>query len=357
MDAAQPNPAVQQAAAAAANDANFTKTASKLNVFRNDPTKDLETPKQWLKRAIQAKAAAHWNDADALAHIGLALAQDAKVWFETLELNEDYLPTWDYFVEQFKYTHCPELSLKGTLRNTEAMKQLPGETIQKYFTRVRAAVDEYRLSLPPRQLSLHGLPENVTEEQRQIAINYAREQIVLHTKHLMKVRVMGIMLNGLLPVFQEYLSTQNHGNNPETAARLLTTYETDLNKKVATTKVMPVHIAEVNCTEEKPIQNMNQDQYDEIDARIEAVMNRRNQRSNSNQQNRANQSTTSRTNNDQKNSSKVQCLFCKKYGHVQVQCRSRKAANMPCLGKDNVPYYPKGEPNPMIKQNKPDFQN
>lgn len=353
---------VQQAAAAVNN--FYNKNVSKLSTFRNNST-DVDTPRDWILRAEQAKDAAQWDDAAALANIALNLAEDAKVWFITLKLNQDYQPTWAYFLSQFKKAFVPALTMKTVHIQSEQIRQKPGETIISFYNRIRLSLEDYRALIPQMELDLEGLPAEAVDATRPGYFQYAAAQIRKYGKHMMRVRCMTLLEIGLLPEYAHFLMTQNYQNNPDVAAELLQEFEQKkhLEKKLLESGASKgFKIAAVHHEQEEEVPAQKEESPEDIYEKIEALyrripprstgFNKSNNQQSSKPENRSYNQSSSNSNS---NSNPIKCLFCGKTGHTQVKCFKRKENNMPCIGKDKEPWYPKGEKN-RFEQKKQDFQ-
>lgn len=391
LPAAQANPDIPAPAAAAAvpagaqaaaamPDIHLARTNAKLLTFKGDLKLDPETPRDWLNKFIAAKNAAHWNDADALSNVSLLLAKEAKTWFDTLKVRHDYQHTFAYFEENFTDVFIPEITQKGTQKKTENVKQKPNERIQLFYARILSYSEDYKAAMPKMTINRLGLAEGLNAEMEQHCINFAVAQCTRLTRHWMDLRNLAILQNGLLPHYAKHLNTQNFNNDVELAVRLLSDYEKNLmsqGEMKTPSQLIEEIQEEQSAKQDEPQQKEKDIDEDKIEALFQKFTmknsnqnrNYQNNRNNSNNSNNSNNYQRNNQNNQQNNqsnngqnnrrfdTSKMKCLYCQKVGHAQVQCNLRKQRNMPCIGKDNKPYWPPGEKNPFINQNQnQDFQ-
>lgn len=350
---AQAQAQAQVQAQALLNNMEFrNKNLSKLVTFYAEDKKDTMNPKDWIMRVMQAKEAAHWVDEDAINNVGLLMAGDAKIWFDALKLNENYQATWEYLVNEFKRAFVPSLTRRSIARLSENLKQRHDEPVRKFYDRIRTTLDDFRTLLPARNLDLDGLEQGIDDAERQRSLNYAAVQIRKDRCFVTRIRTLCCLENGLLPDYFEYLMTQVYDDNPDVAIQKLEDYEKAKKHEKKITK-----IAEVQEDEESSVAKESTPE-DMLESKIEAVFtkffNKNQGKFNGNNSNNSNYKKSG--NSDSRSSDKPRtCYYCGKPGHSQIQCNKRKANNMPCIGKDKVPYFPPGEKNPFENKKK-DFQ-
>lgn len=349
--------AQNNAAGAAAAREFYNKNISKLATFRANSKLDAENPREWIIKAIQAKEAAHWNDEDALANIALCLADEAKNWFLNLKLSSAYEPTWDFFVAQFKFAFVPSLSFVSVAKQAENLNQKNGEPIIKFFTRIQTALEDFRTLLPTYTIDMEDMEQPLRDEDElsEMALRWCQNHLRRYAQFMNRARAFATLANGLLPDYQAYLMTQPHNNDAELAVRFLVAYEQmrqNGTAKFTIAAIQPDH----EETQPEPEQTSTQISPD-MESAIEAILQKRGFPNKfQNQQNSSARSSNNQNNqSNQDNKSQIKCLFCQKPGHNQYKCYRRKQLKMPCIGKDNEPFFPKGEKNPFQKKDK-DFQ-
>jgi len=320
---------------------------TKLPEFWGQKDKDSISANEFVKRVDKLKSANNWSEKVAFDNVGLALKGEANVWLDsqvTLKHIEGDREQWSIIRPYFKEEFATESDDKLILDGLAHMAMRPTENVRSFFGRLNAvnkvikdAYDSYTIK------PAAPVPDNNGNITMPLANFQAYQKALID--NVMEFNILNQFRAALLPELRRVINLQPIETlNLDTAVRLATIELRSREESKGSSKIQAV-------------------QQDEQDDNVEAITQNRQQRfAPSNQQNRGQQNRQNyrpqnnyRPNNQQQwrsgpnsnsgpgnnsNRNKTTCIFCKKLGHRQEDCRKRINANQPCLDANGKTFWP-----------------
>jgi hypothetical protein len=323
---------------------------SKLPVFQGD-NKDPFTAEQWMDRIVGAKRAATWSDENALLHMKNAMRKAALLWFENLERSIGLAASQNFNAvsRTFLKTYSKVRTARTATTNLAEVRQGNAETVNDYYNRVLAAINDLQALMPPaaltRPATADAFPASIKALAGWDAVTAAHKhatiQNIMELAATQTYSYVGLQhfIANLKPVFRDELMKKN----PTT---LFTAFEqaAELENIQATpNRFVAGPVTEVEDEEDVNEVNDGIDQEIEaINVRLRALQTRRNQRGSARGRgpsrgrgaNRGNRGNRGGATNS---GSTMQCWYCKKNGHHQDDCYSRKNAGAPKVNRSGQP--------------------
>ena len=320
---------------------------TKLPEFWGQKDKDSISANEFVKRVDKLKSANNWSEKVAFDNVGLALKGEANVWLDsqvTLKHIEGDREQWSIIRPYFKEEFATESDDKLILDGLAHMAMRPTENVRSFFGRLNAvnkvikdAYDSYTIK------PAAPVPDNNGNITMPLANFQAYQKALID--NVMEFNILNQFRAALLPDLRRVINLQPIETlDLDTAVRLATIELRSRDESKGSSKIQAV-------------------QQDEQDDNVEAITQNRQQRfAPSNQQNRGQQNRQNyrpqnnyRPNNQQQwrsgpnsnsgpgnnsNRNKTTCIFCKKLGHRQEDCRKRINANQPCLDTNGKTFWP-----------------
>ena len=120
---------------------------AKLPFFHGNPSKDAFTAEHWISRVQSAKNNAGWTDAQACRYMYLALRDTAAETWDIWERNRVDVATWSTVKAEFLRAFGVANTYREALANIR-LDQKSGETVIAFANRVSRAVDEFMKMMP-----------------------------------------------------------------------------------------------------------------------------------------------------------------------------------------------------------------
>ena len=320
---------------------------TKLPEFWGQKDKDSISANEFVKRVDKLKSANNWSEKVAFDNVGLALKGEANVWLDsqvTLKHIEGDREQWSIIRPYFKEEFATESDDKLILDGLAHMAMRPTENVRSFFGRLNAvnkvikdAYDSYTIK------PAAPVPDNNGNITMPLANFQAYQKALID--NVMEFNILNQFRAALLPELRRVINLQPIETlDLDTAVRLATIELRSRDESKGSSKIQAV-------------------QQDEQDDNVEAITQNRQQRfAPSNQQSRGQQNRQNyrpqnnyRPNNQQQwrsgpnsnsgpgnnsNRNKTTCIFCKKLGHRQEDCRKRINANQPCLDANGKTFWP-----------------
>ena len=320
---------------------------TKLPEFWGQKDKDSISANEFVKRVDKLKSANNWSEKVAFDNVGLALKGEANIWLDsqvTLKHIEGDREQWSIIRPYFKEEFATESDDKLILDGLAHMAMRPTENVRSFFGRLNAvnkvikdAYDSYTIK------PAAPVPDNTGNITMPLANFQAYQKALID--NVMEFNILNQFRAALLPELRRVINLQPIETlDLDTAVRLATIELRSRDESKGSSKIQAV-------------------QQDEQDDNVEAITQNRQQRfAPSNQQNRGQQNRQNyrpqnnyRPNNQQQwrsgpnsnsgpgnnsNRNKTTCIFCKKLGHRQEDCRKRINANQPCLDANGKTFWP-----------------
>jgi len=280
------------------------------------------------------------TDKVAFDNFGLALKGEANTWLDSQVLLKKIVgdrECWSIIRPFFKEEFPTESDDKLILDGLAHMAMRPTENIRSFFGRLNKVntviLDAYQsYTMTPPDPAIDATGNHVITPPDFQAYKKALVENVVEFYILNQFRA------ALLPDLRRVINLQPmHTLNLDTAVRLATIELRSKDEAKGSSKIQAIHQEDEEDNIEAISQNRqrgfssNQNQGQQQTNRQQPKQGfcpQNNYRNNNNQQQwRSNLSNLG--NNSNRN--KMTCIFCRKQGHRQEECRKRINANQPCL--------------------------
>jgi hypothetical protein len=324
---ANPNPVVGGAGGAGAaafggpqlaqvlNDHDRAKRSTDIPLYYGQPGRDTIAARLLIVRINDAGAIAGWNNDRKLLEFKMCLRDKAVGWFEDLIENRINVDDWDIVKAEFLETYEPKYSTKTACANFTDLNQKSDETINDYTYRVQQA---YKRLTDKKPAALAAVRVNIAAGATEAEIKAEGvADAFLFIKHQ-------LFLAGLKDGLRDKVLEMEKPTYTESvkAARNL---ETILNDQKRLNKISAIkHEIGEDMAKEIIWDNLPDEQLGQL-----AALRFQQKRFNSNNQARSN---TTLRNPD------TACRYCKKKGHLQKDCFSRKRNKAPMVDANGKPY-------------------
>jgi hypothetical protein len=315
---------------------NLKVEQTKLPEFWGQKEKDSITANAFIQRVDNMMAANNWTDHVAFRNFALVLRGSADIWLKSQEILEDITGDrrlWTIVRPLFKAEFAIESDDKRILDGLAHLAMKPSENVRDYFGRlsivntiIMEAYDSY--TVLPIEPVLTGNVQNDTISMR--------AHVRASNINLAKFFLLNHFRAGLPSELRRVLNLQNEDELRLNAAVKLATIEARSREEAkCQSKIYATEVAEdtepqieaVRQNQNWRSSNQNQNQY-------------RPQNRNQNQQKTNHQSWRQGAGNNSNKNGQT-CIFCKRQGHRQEECRKRQKANKPCLDSNGRAFWPK----------------
>jgi hypothetical protein len=316
----QPAAAAQAGMAAALNDHDRMRRSTDIPLFYARRDKDTVLPRILIDRIEDAAAIATWDEARKIRELKLCLRERAIIWWKSLRDTSIDLAVWDDVKKEFLTAYEPKYTAKTVCANFTDLKQHPDESMNDFLCRIQVAYDRLLDNKPATMPTVRGtIAAGATEaEVKAEGIN----DMALFFKHQ-------LFLAGVKDSLRDRVLEAGKADLQESLkfARELEAIQNDRKRasKIAALKaVMPPQEAAAIFWDELESEDIDQ---------IAAV--RRQQPRNSNQT-QARSSGPARSNGPR--NPNIVCRYCKKKGHMQRECNSRRRDGAPMVDANGKRY-------------------
>jgi len=316
----QPAAAAQAGMAAALNDHDRMHRSTDIPLFYARRDKDTVLPRILIDRIEDAAAIATWDEARKIRELKLCLRERAIIWWKSLRDTTINLAVWDDVKKEFLTAYEPKYTAKTVCANFTDLKQHPDESMNDFLCRIQVAYDRLLDNKPATMPTVRAtIAAGATEaEVKAEGIN----DMALFFKHQ-------LFLAGVKDSLRDRVLEAGKADLQESLkfARELEAIQNDRkrsNKIAALKAVMPPQEAAAIFWDELETEDIDQ---------IAAV---RRQQPRSSNQTQARSSGPAR-NNGPRNPNIV-CRYCKKKGHMQRECNSRRRDGAPMVDANGKRY-------------------
>jgi len=316
----QPAAAAQAGMAAALNDHDRMRRATVIPLFYARRDKDTVLPRILIDRIEDAAVIATWDEARKIRELKLCLRERAIIWWKSLRDTTINLAVWDDVKKEFLTAYEPKYTAKTVCANFTDLKQHPDESMNDFLCRIQVAYDRLLDNKPATMPTVRAtIAAGATEaEVKAEGIN----DMALFFKHQ-------LFLAGVKDSLRDRVLEAGKADLQESLkfARELEAIQNDRkrsNKIAALKAVMPPQEAAAIFWDE--LENEDIDQ-------IAAV---RRQQPRSSNQTQARSSGPARSNGPR--NPNIVCRYCKKKGHMQRECNSRRRDGAPMVDANGKKY-------------------
>jgi len=312
--------AAQAGMAAALNDHDRMRRSTDIPLFYARRDKDTVLPRILIDRIEDAAEIATWNEARKIRELKLCLRERAIIWWKSLKDTNIDINVWDDVKKEFLTAYEPKYTAKTVCANFTDLKQHPDESMNDFLCRIQVAYDHL----------LDNKPAAITTVRTTIAAGATEAQVkakgindmALFFKHQ-------LFLAGVKDSLHDRVLEAGKADLQESLkfARELEAIQNDRKRssKIAALKaVMPPQEAAAIFWDE--LENEDIDQ-------IAAV---RRQQPRSSNQTQARSSGPARSNGPR--NPNIVCRYCKKKGHMQRECNSRRRDGAPMVDANGKRY-------------------
>lgn len=274
--------------------------------------KDAMTPVMWIAKVERLQVANGWTPAVTLNSAANALRETCEEWYSNRMENDPSL-SWSYFRTEFlDYTGGNITSFKGFTYWQKMITRRGDLPLNKYFNTIDTANQHWAGTIPTRPTPdnwTSTFPANVQANPQFQALPQAIITAMVETirrqtqRDFQEHQLMGLFYYGLHDTTKDHLLAQNHTTVKEMKMAVL---KFEVNRKDSN---RPIHAV------------------DEVSA-----INQRNKRQGKKDPKRM--STQPQRNPDSKKN--VQCHYCKKMNHFQIDCHKRARDKAPMVRPSKV---------------------
>ena len=312
--------AAQAGMAAALNDHDRMRRSTDIPLFYARRDKDTVLPRILIDRIEDAAEIATWNEARKIRELKLCLRERAIIWWKSLKDTNIDTNVWDDVKKEFLTAYEPKYTAKTVCANFTDLKQHPDESMNDFLCRIQVAYDRL----------LDNKPAAITTVRTAIAAGATEAQVkaegindmALFFKHQ-------LFLAGVKDSLRDRVLEAGKADLQESLkfARELEAIQNDRKRssKIAALKaVMPPQEAAAIFWDELETEDLDQ---------IAAV---RRQQPRSSNQTQARSSGPARGNGPR--NPNIVCRYCKKKGHMQRECNSRRRDGAPMVDANGKKY-------------------
>jgi hypothetical protein len=343
---------------------------AKLPLFSGDKT-DIFTCEQWISRVQRAKDSSGWNNARTMTYVLNALRGSAFAYTRSINLAAGVnIDDWDSFKAALLDSFSTVRTSRTTTVNISTLIQGQTERVINYYIRVADSVNDMaslkklhqqRVPANPFGPILGALPEVVATDvavRAQVALDLVNfgvqdsyDNIALH-----------LFVSGLRPNIRDEVMRQSPITLTEAKA-----FASDAEKRAtipqsktsgaASLPVMPVDdtdTAETTETEAELVAALEEAEKSQ-DCKIAVLKAKINRFRRNNQSSRPSNPGPSTSNSRPPKKApnpaakNIDCRYCGRKGHFQIDCNDRKRAGAPMVGSNGVPYSPR--PSAAVESN------
>jgi hypothetical protein len=311
------------------------KKSTEIPLFYGSKDKDTVLPSLIVDRIDSAAETARWDDRQKCRELIAILREKAVRWYRGLEDVEVDVRNWNQLKEAFLASYEPKFTAKTNCTNFHDLIQGPNEEVQEYYNRITEVFLRICQTRPANMANLvrdwAPAPQVAAADANAAAIaaveahnanamtapqNRAADKMegILHCQRFFKQQIFIASLRDEIR-FEVMKEGRETMKDTLDSARQHEVMLSDIKKKGPTQHVQSITSDESNMTEEQWVQ-------------INAVLMQQGRR------------PLPRPNSFRPRPRRFggNCRYCKKPGHMQKDCISRKKAGAPCVDDKGKPW-------------------
>ena len=307
------------------------RRSTDLPLFYGRKEKDTVTPRFLVKRIEAAAPIAQWNPARQCTELYLTLRDRALVWWDSLENDDIAVNNWDIVKAEFLKAYEPRYTAKTNCTNFQDLVQRTGENVQDYYLRVVEIYKRFCEAKPAMvPLAVATVIPNAVTAAIPVANAGLIEDVKLEgfkegTKKIERFVLHQLFIAGL----KEDIRAKTMEAGKPTIAESVA-YARELEVILSDRKKTSGHVNAVQSNQDE-----TEDAPDGLDEEeLQAVNALRQQHGKKPYRFNRNRNGS---NGGRFNKTTAKCRYCHIPGHLQKECRKRKAANAPMVDKDGKP--------------------
>jgi hypothetical protein len=329
---AQPNPPANPAALAGnlaqiLNDHDRTKRSTDIPLYYGQPNWDTIAARLLIIRITDAVAIAGWDNARKLLEFKMCLQDKAVGWFEGLTEDRVNTDNWDTVKAEFLETYEPKYSAKMTCANFTNLTQKSEETINNYTYCIQMAYKHLKDKKPATMAAVRGTSAagateaEVKAEGISDTFKFIKHQLFLAG---LKDSIRDKVLEATKDTFTESVKVARN-------VEMIQNDHKRLNR---------INAIRNDMEEEKAKEIVWDNLSDNQLAQLAAICFGRNNHYNNSSSNNGNNRNNGGNNNRSTplRNPNTECRYCKKKGHLQKDCFSRKRDQAPMFDSKGKPY-------------------
>ena len=328
---------------------------AKLPLYAGD-AKDQFTAEQWIERISRSRTASAWTAEQTMAFVFNALRGNALQWFDALKRSGINRNNWDAFQCAFLAAFSTTRTPRTATVNLADLHQGQTEQVVSFYPRVIKAVDDlealagaaFPLPDPPFPVEFTNVP-GFAALAVPVRAAAAQSLVTFGAVSAFNHIALNLFVSNLRPSLRDELLKSPPATLYgafEAASQLERLQETPKRPTAAAMAVVgapssspaTVVLADTDATADGLDKEI-----DALNFRLKALKNRRTstrpptsgrpQQQQQQPRSGPHRSTPARDPN-------FKCRYCKKLGHGQYECNSRRAAGAPMVAADGTPYKP-----------------
>jgi len=321
----QPAAAAGAGMAAALNDHDRMKRSTDIPLFFARRDKDTVLPRILIDRIEDAAEIATWDAARKIRELKLCFRENAIIWWKSLRDYTIDLNDWDEVKKEFLETYEPKYSAKTICANFADLKQMPNESMNDFGCRVQVAYDRLVDNKPATMATVRGtIAAGATEAQvkaegiKDMALFFKHQLFLAGLKDSVRDKVVEAGKD----TFQESMKL----------ARELEAIHNDhrRSQRIAAVKasLTPTEAANI------PWDDIGLDEIEQI-----AAVRRNNApRGQNPSRNPGPTVNAAPVRSNGPRNPNIVCRYCKKKGHMQRECNSRRRDGAPMVDANGKRY-------------------
>ena len=334
------------------------RRSTDLPLFYGRKEKDSVTPEFLIDRLEAAAVVARWDtDARKCTEFHLILRDRALLWWKSLRHGDINITVWDTVKTQFLKAYSPKFTAKTTCTNFQELVQKAGENVQDYFLRVSDTFEMFlkaKPAIPDAINNAYVAPVDgaviaaVPAAAPDTLINLKREGLAQGALYTERFFLTQLFIAGLKDDLRSETMKAGKVNIMEAVdhARELEVINAD-RRKVG-------HISAISPTEpededgDEPPAGMDEEEIRYVNV-LRTQQGKKPYRFTRSGPPRS--GTSSRSSSGSGPRPGTKCRYCHNTGHMQKECRKRKAANAPMVDATGKPFENSPNRITQIKEN------